>query len=105
LHTRKMKIVQDAVYNHLGIEHFLYRDMPDSTWFHLWPAYTNTSYKDQVLMDPYASRADNKIMSDGWFSPMMPDVNQGNSYMANFLIQHAIWTTEEFGVDAWRIDT
>jgi glycosidase len=105
LHNRKMKIVQDAVYNHLGIEHFLYRDMPDSTWFHSWPVYTNTSYKDQVLMDPYASRVDKKIMSDGWFSPMMPDVNHDNPYMSNFLIQHAIWTTEEFGVDGWRIDT
>jgi glycosidase len=105
LHERKMKIVQDAVYNHLGIEHFLYRDMPDSTWFHRWPVYTNTSYKDQVLMDPYASQADKKIMSDGWFTPMMPDVNHANPFMANFLIQHAIWTTEEFGVDGWRIDT
>src|SRR5688572_17350089 len=105
LHARKMKIVQDAVYNHLGLEHFLYRDMPDSTWFHRWPVYTNTSYKDQVLMDPYASQADKKIMSDGWFTPMMPDVNHDNPYLANFLIQHAIWTTEEFGVDGWRIDT
>jgi glycosidase len=105
LHERKMKIVQDAVYNHLGLEHFLYRDMPDSTFFHRWPVYTNTSYKDQVLMDPYASQADKKIMSDGWFTPMMPDVNHANPFMANFLIQHAIWTTEEFGVDGWRIDT
>ena len=105
MHERKMKIVQDAVYNHLGIEHFIYRDMPDSTWFHRWPIYTNTSYKDQVLMDPYASQADKKIMSDGWFTPMMPDVNHANPFMATFLIQHAIWTTEEFGVDGWRIDT
>ena len=105
MHKRKMKIIQDAVYNHVGLEHFLYRDMPDSSWFHRWPVYTNTSYKDQVLMDPYASEADKKIMSDGWFTPMMPDLNQGNPYLARFLIQHAIWTTEEFGVDGWRIDT
>jgi len=25
--------------------------------------------------------------------------------VANFLIQHAIWCVEKFGVDAWRIDT
>jgi len=25
--------------------------------------------------------------------------------VANFLIQHALWSVEEFGVDGWRIDT
>jgi glycosidase len=105
LHNRGMKIIQDAVYNHVGIEHFLFRDLPDSSWFHFWPVYTNTTYKDQVLMDPYAAASDKKEMSDGWFSTSMPDVNQGNPYFANFLIQHAIWCTEEFGIDGWRIDT
>jgi glycosidase len=105
LHQRGMKIIQDAVYNHIGIEHFLYRDMPDSSWFHWWPTYTNTTYKDQVLMDPYASASDKKRMSDGWFTSVMPDLNQQNAFVANFLIQHAIWCTEEFGLDGWRIDT
>ena len=44
-------------------------------------------------------------MEKGWFTPEMPDLNQSNTYVANFLIQHAIWSVEEFGVDAWRIDT
>ncbi|MFT3822643.1 MAG: alpha-amylase family glycosyl hydrolase [Chitinophagaceae bacterium] len=105
LHKRGMKIIQDAVYNHIGTEHFLYKDLPDSTWFHFWPTYTNTTYKDQVLMDPYAAPSDKKKMSDGWFVPAMPDVNQNNPYFANFLIQHAIWSTEEYGLDGWRIDT
>lgn len=105
LHKRGMKLIQDAVYNHVGIEHFLFRDLPDSTWFHFWPTYTNTTYKDQVLMDPYAAAIDKKKMSDGWFVPSMPDLNQHNPYVANFLIQHALWCTEEFGLDGWRIDT
>jgi neopullulanase len=105
IHSRGMKLIQDAVYNHVGIEHFLFRDMPDSSWFHKWPKYTNTTYKDQVLMDPYASAIDRKKMSDGWFVPSMPDVNQGNPFFATFLIQHAIWSTEEYGLDGWRIDT
>jgi glycosidase len=105
LHKRGMKLIQDAVYNHVGIEHFIFRDLPDSSWFHFWPSYTNTTYKDQVLMDPYASAIDKKKMSDGWFVPSMPDLNQRNPYVANFLIQHALWCTEEFGLDGWRIDT
>lgn len=105
LHKRGMKLIQDAVYNHVGTEHFLFKDLPDSTWFHFWPKYTQTTYKDQVLMDPYAAEADKKRMSDGWFVRAMPDVNQNNPFFANFLIQHAIWSTEEYGLDGWRIDT
>ena len=105
IHARGMKIIQDAVYNHVGLEHFLFRDQPDSSWFHRWPRYTQTTYKDQVLFDPYASTADKKLMSDGWFVPSMPDINHDNPLFATFLIQHAIWSTEEFGLDGWRIDT
>ncbi|MES2881795.1 MAG: alpha-amylase family glycosyl hydrolase, partial [Bacteroidota bacterium] len=105
IHGRGMKIIQDAVYNHVGIEHFLFRDMPDSSWFHRWPTFTQTTYKEQPLFDPYASATDKKLMSDGWFVRQMPDVNQQNPLFANFLIQHALWSTEEYGLDGWRIDT
>ena len=107
LHRRGMKIIQDAVYNHVGIEHFLFRDMPDSSWFHRWPVYTESSYKDQPLFDPYGTRADKKRMQEGWFGsyPHMPDIDHSNPLFANYLIQHAIWSTEEYGLDGWRIDT
>jgi glycosidase len=105
LHKRGMKLIQDAVYNHVGLYHFTVQDKPMNDWLHEWPRYTNTTYKDQTLFDPYVSPSDRKQMSDGWFTPMMPDLNQQNPYVANFLIQHALWTVEEFGVDGWRIDT
>jgi neopullulanase len=104
-HKEGLKIIQDAVYNHVGLYHFTVQDLPMKDWLNQWPTYQNTTYKDQTLMDPYASSMDRKIMSDGWFTPMMPDLNQKNPYVANFLIQHALWTTEHYGVDGWRIDT
>jgi len=104
-HAKGMKIIQDAVYNHVGLYHFTVQDQPMKDWLHQWPSYTQTSYKDQVIFDPYASEKDKKIMTDGWFSRHMPDLNQNNPYVANFLIQHALWTVEEFGIDGWRIDT
>ncbi len=104
-HKKGMKIIQDAVYNHVGIKHFTVLDPPMNDWLHQWPNFTQTSYKDQVLFDPYASKADVKIMADGWFVKQMPDLNQNNPYVANFLIEHALWTVEEFGIDGWRIDT
>ena len=104
-HKNGLKIIQDAVYNHVGIHHFTVANPPMKDWLHQWPDYTNTTYKDQVLFDPYASKADFKIMADGWFTKQMPDLNQRNPYVANFLIEHALWTVEEFGIDGWRIDT
>ncbi len=104
-HARHMKIIQDAVYNHVGLYHFTVQDPPMKDWLHQWPEYTNTNYKDQTLFDPYASKIDRKKMTDGWFTHQMPDMNEENPFVANFLIQNAIWSVEEFGVDGWRIDT
>jgi glycosidase len=105
LHKHGMKLIQDAVYNHCGLYHFFVQDPPMKDWLHQWPHYTQTNYKDQTIFDPYGSANQKKIMQDGWFTRQMPDLNQGNPYVANFLIQNAIWSVEEFGVDGWRIDT
>jgi neopullulanase len=105
LHKRGMKLIQDAVYNHVGLQHFTIQDMPMKSWVHQWPAFTQTTYKDQPLFDIHASAADAKRVRDGWFTQEMPDLDQTNPYVANFLIQHALWSVEEFAVDGWRIDT
>ncbi len=105
LHRRGMKLVQDAVYNHVGLYHFTVQDKPMRDWLHEWPKYTNTTYKDQSLFDPYAAPSDRTLMTDGWFTPFMPDLNQRNPFVANYLIQHAIYSVEEFGIDGFRIDT
>lgn len=104
-HARGMKIIQDAVYNHVGLYHFTIQDMPLKDWVHQWPTYTNSNFKDQTVFDPYAAAIDKKKMTDGWFTTQMPDLNESNEFVANFLIQHALWTVEEFAIDGWRIDT
>jgi neopullulanase len=105
LHKRGMKLVQDAIYNHVSEAHWFFKDKPMKDWFNEWSAYTNTSHKEQALSDPHASEIDKKVFTDGWFTPFLPDLNQRNPYLANYLIQHALWSTENFGLDAWRIDT
>jgi neopullulanase len=105
IHRRHMKIIGDVVYNHVGLYHFTVQDPPMKNWLHVWPEYTQTSAREQTIFDPHGSKADENIMVDGWFSPQMPDLNQSNPYVANFLIQYAIWTVETFGIDGWRIDT
>ena len=104
-HSKGIKFIQDAVYNHIGEDHWSIKDMPMKDWVNQWPSYTNSSYKDQPIVDPYGSDIDRKLSVNGWFTPFMADLNQRNPLVANFLIQYAIWATEEFGIDGWRIDT
>lgn len=105
LHQKGFKLIQDAVYNHVSDDHWMYKDQPTKDWFNNWPVYTNTSHKEQSLADPHGATVDRSVMLDGWFTKFLPDLNQRNPYLANYLIQHAIWSTEMFSLDAWRIDT
>ena len=104
-HAAGLKVVQDAVYNHVGNTHWFLQDLPMKSWLHQWPTYTNTTYRYQSITDPHGAPSDRKVTLDGWFVPFLPDLNQGNPYVANYLIENAIWSVENFGIDAWRIDT
>ncbi|ALW85577.1 alpha-amylase [Hymenobacter sedentarius] len=104
-HAAGLKVVQDAVYNHVGNTHWILQDLPMKSWLHQWPTYTNTSYRYQSITDPHGAQIDRKVTLDGWFVPFLPDLNQSNPYVANYLIENAIWCVEYFGIDAWRIDT
>ena len=105
VHQSGMKLIQDAVYNHISDDHWLYKDLPSKNWLNNWPVYTGSSHKEQALYDIHSAAIDRKLLSDGWFTAFLPDLNQRNPFLANYLIQHAIWSTEMFSVDAWRIDT
>ena len=104
-HKKGLKIIQDAVYNHVGEYHWFVLDPPMKDWLNNWPSYQGTHHREEVFIDPYASAIDKKIMTDGWFVPHLPDLNLANPYLANYIIQNTIWATEEFGIDGWRVDT
>lgn len=105
MHAKGLKIIQDAVYNHTGLAHWFIEDLPMKDWLNQWSGFQQTSYKDQPLIDLYASQYDFDISQKGWFTHAMPDLNQSNPFVSTYLIQHAIWTTEYFGIDGWRVDT
>ncbi len=104
-HKRGMKMIKDLVHNHIGDQHFLFLDPPAKNWFHQWPKYTGTTYKDQTLFDPYAASADKKLMTDGWFDRHMPDVDQQNPLVKKYITQSHIWWIEYAGLDGFRLDT
>ncbi|MFZ9387347.1 MAG: alpha-amylase family glycosyl hydrolase [Chitinophagaceae bacterium] len=105
LHRNGMKVIQDAVYNHVGNFHWFAIDKPMNDWFNTSQGSKGPNHREEVFYDPYVSQQEKTQMLDGWFVPHLPDLNQRNPFVAKFLIQHAIWTTEEFGIDGWRVDT
>jgi glycosidase len=104
-HARNIKVVWDVVYNHWGNRHWMFKDIPDSNWFHWYPEFTRTTYRAEVLMDPYASNYDKSLMSNAWFDKHMPDLNQQDPWLARYLIENSLWWIEYAGIDAFRIDT
>lgn len=104
-HEKGLKIIQDAVYNHVGSYHHTVLDLPMKDWLNQWPSYTGANHREELFIDPYAAASEKKIMIGGWFVPHLPDLNLANPYCAKFIIQSNIWSTEEFGIDGWRVDT
>ena len=105
IHQKGMKLMMDMIFNHIGSEHWWMNDMPSPDWLNFYPEYKITSHRRTVNQDPYASEVDKKTMADGWFVPSMPDMNQRNPFLANYLIQNSIWWTEYVGLDGIRMDT
>jgi len=105
IHQKGMKLMMDMIFNHIGSEHWWMNDMPSADWLNNYPEYKITTHRRTVNQDPYAAEVDKKAMSDGWFVPTMPDLNQRNPFMLNYLIQNSIWWTEYVGLDGIRMDT
>jgi glycosidase len=104
-HKNNMKVIMDMVFNHTGNEHFLYKNKPSNNWFHQFEEFTRTNYRATSIMDPYASNYDKNLMQNAWFDKHMPDLNQQNQFLANYLINNSIWWIETTGINGFRVDT
>lgn len=105
MHKRDLKLIKDYVTNHWGAEHWMFKDMPSYDWFHQFPGYAQSNYRMTTQYDTNGSKRDAKYCMDGWFVPSMPDLNQSNPLVLNYLIQNAIWWIEYADLDGYRVDT
>ncbi|UQD55890.1 glycoside hydrolase family 13 protein [Flavobacterium sp. K5-23] len=105
MHKRDMKLVMDYVTNHWGIEHWMMKDLPTKDWIHQFENYTQSNHKKSTISDTNAATIDKEICLDGWFVPTMPDLNQSNPLVLNYLKQNAIWWIEYADLDGFRVDT
>ena len=100
-----LKVVMDIIFNHCGSDHHWVTDVPSADWFNNMGEYVQTSHIKEVYFDNYASDYDTKKLTDGWFVPTMPDLNQRNRHVAKYLIQNSIWWIEYTGINGIRQDT
>ncbi len=102
---RGIKLIIDVVLNHSGTEWWLYKDLPSSDWVNNYPNFNICNFKATTNFDPHRADVDQTGMSDGWFASSMPDLNQRNPLLANYLIQNTIWWIEYAGLGGIRSDT
>jgi glycosidase len=105
LHQRGMKNIMDYVTNHWGYKHWMMNDLPTYDWIHQFPGFKQTNYRMTSQFDPNAAQTDAQMCMDGWFVKSMPDLNQTNPLVLNYLIQNAIWWIEYADLDGFRVDT
>jgi len=105
IHLRGMKLIMDQIFNHCGSEHWWMKDLPSPDWLNQWPELTRSTFRAGSATDPYVSRHDSIQFVKGWFDVTMPDLNQHNPYLKNYLIQNSIWWIEYAGLDGIRQDT
>jgi glycosidase len=123
-HQQGIKILFDAVLNHVGPHHPWVADPPLPDWFHGTPAEHSNSAAPlaesfygpttrgspahdpfEALVDPHAPPSLSKNLLDGWFANVLPDLNTENPPVAQYLLQNSIWWAETSGLDGYRLDT
>ncbi|MEI8618901.1 alpha-amylase family glycosyl hydrolase [Pseudoalteromonas sp. B193] len=95
--------------NHFGSEHTWVKDKPTKDWINFNGEFNKgknaTSHARQTIQDPHASEYDKRQFNDGWFVETMPDLNQRQPLLSEYLIQNAIWWIEYADLSGIRVDT
>jgi len=103
-HKKNLKLIMDVVLNHFGSSHWWMKDLPEKSWIN-GEKFAQTNYRGEAMVDNHASKYDQDKFVKGWFVEAMPDLNQRNEYVANYLIQCSIWWVEFAGLNGLRVDT
>jgi len=103
--AKGIKLIADAVLNHIGSGHWWMQDLPLKDWINYPDTKTQTTHVRTVNQDPNASAFDRDLMTRGWFVETMPDLNGSNPYVATYLIQNTLWWIETLQLGGIRLDT
>ncbi|CAD7482936.1 glycoside hydrolase family 13 protein [Lacticaseibacillus paracasei] len=102
-HRRGMRVMLDAVFNHMGSRSMQWQDVlkfgPQSrfaSWFHInrFPA-APFAAPEQGGVPQYDTFA---------FEPHMPKLDTSNPAVQDYLLEVATYWIKQFDIDAWRLD-
>lgn len=97
-----IKVIQDQVANHVGIQHPWAKRPPLDNWF---SKYEQNSFRNAVLLSPNSSQKDRDNLLKGWFNELLPDLNQDEPEVSRYLVQNALWWIGTTGIEGIRQDT
>lgn len=101
-HKIGIKVIQDQVANHVGIQHPWAKNAPLDNWF---SKFEPNTFNNSVLLSPNASQAERDNLLRGWFNELLPDLNQDEPEVVRYEIQNALWWIGATGIDGIRQDT
>jgi glycosidase len=105
-HEKGIKIIYDHVSNHISINHPWINDLPVKEWINGTKENHLNAWHDKVILwDIHGAKVTKDYLAKGWFVDEMPDLNQANPFVRNYLIQNTIWWVESTGLDGIREDT
>ncbi|MFC2084530.1 alpha-amylase family glycosyl hydrolase [Bacteroidota bacterium] len=105
-HRRDLKIIMDHVSNHISEDHHWMADLPMEDWINgTQDNHPRANHNKMVYTDIHGDSSIIREVQEGWFTNYMPDLNQANPFVANYLIQNTIWWIESSGIDGIREDT
>lgn len=102
---RGIGMIMDMIVNHIGTGHWWMDDLPTEDWLNFPELRPITSHMHATTFDPNGSAYDRQAFNDGWFVDTMPDLNQRNPLLADYLTQNALWWIETLGLAGIRMDT
>ena len=103
--AKGIKIIMDMIMNHSGSEHWFVKDPPVKNWINNDGVFMISNHQHNTVQDIHASPHDLRHFTDGWFVETMPDLNQRNKLMADYLITNTLWWIEYSGISGIRMDT
>ncbi len=97
-----IKVIQDQVANHVGIQHVWVKNPPLENWF---SPFAQNSFNNSVLLSPNASPRERENLINGWFNELLPDNNHYEPEVRKYQIQNALWWIGMTGISGIRQDT